>query len=185
MFNWTRNKSLKREFEEKILEHIDSLYNLAIRMTQNKQDAEDLVQEASLKAYRYFDKFKPGTNFRAWIMTIARNIYINNYRKKVREPQKIEFEEVQDFISLPEINGAQEEIFSEVIKSAVDKLPEELRTTITLFFVEAFSYKEIARIMDVPLGTVMSRLYTARQVLKRRLLVCIHKEGSKNGLQRN
>jgi len=94
VFSWARNKSLKREFEKKILEHCNSLYNLAIRMTQNEQDAEDLVQEASLKAYRHFDKFKPGTNFKAWIMTIARNIYINCYRKKLKEPQKIEFEAV-------------------------------------------------------------------------------------------
>lgn len=179
MFNWTRNKILKREFEEKILEHINSLYNLAIRMTQNKQDAEDLVQEASLKAYRYFDRFKQGTNFRAWIMAISRNIYINNYRKRRKEPKKIEFEEVQDFISLPEINNAQEEIFSEVIKSAIDKLPEELRTTLTLFYVDGFSYKEIAKIMDCPLGTVMSRLYTARQILKGQLSAYTKQRGLK------
>lgn len=182
MFYWARNKSLKREFEEKILEHIDSLYNLAIRMTQNKQDAEDLVQEASLRAYRHFDKFKPGTNFKAWIMTIARNIYITYYRKKLKEPQKIGFEEVEDFIGLTEIGGAQEEIFSEVIESAIDKLPDELRAAIILFYTENFSYKELARIMDVPQGTVMSRLYTARQLLKKRLSAYAKREESKNGL---
>jgi len=182
VFYWARNKSLKREFEEKILEHIDSLYNLAIRMTQNEQDAEDLVQEASLKAYRHFDKFKPGTNFKAWIMTIARNIYINCYRKKLKEPQKIEFEAVEDFIALTEISGAQEEIFSENIKSSIDRLPEELRTTIMLFYAEGFSYKEIAKIMDVPMGTVMSRLYTARQTLKRQLSAYERKRSSKDGL---
>lgn len=176
MFFWARNKSLKREFEEKILEHIDSLYNLAIRMTQNKQDAEDLVQEASLRAYRYFDKFKPGTNFKAWIMTIARNIYINDYRKKLKEPQKIDFEEVQNSIGLSEISGAQEEIFSESIQAVIDNLPEELRTTIILFYVEGFSYKELAGIMDIPIGTVMSRLYTARQILKKRLSRSIYQK---------
>lgn len=169
MFNWAQNKDLKREFEEKILEHIDSLYNLALRMTQNKQDAEDLVQEASLRAYRNFDKFMPGTNFKAWIMTILRNIYINQYRKRIKEPMKIEFEEVEDFVGLPEITSAQEEIFNETIKSSIDKLPEELRTTLTSFYVDGFSYKEIAKIMNCPIGTVMSRLYTARQILKRHL----------------
>lgn len=169
MFNWSRNKSLKREFEEKILEHIDSLYNFTIRMTQNSQDAEDLVQEASLRAYRHFDKFRPGTNFKAWIMTIARNIYINDYRKKRKEPQKIEFEAVENFIGLTEISGAQEEIFSEVIGPALDKLPDELRATLVLFYSENFSYKKISAIMDVPIGTVMSRLYAARQLLKKRL----------------
>ena len=176
MFYWARNKSLKREFEEKILEHIDSLYNLAIRMTQNEQDAEDLVQEASLKAYRHFDKFKPGTNFKAWIMTILRNLYINKYRKKLKEPVKIEFEEVENFISLPEISGVHEEIFSEMIRNSVDKLPQELRMVITLFYVDGFTYKEIAKITEVPLGTVMSRLYTARQILKRQLSKSMLKE---------
>lgn len=182
MFGFSQSIETKREFEEKILEHIDSLYNLAFRLTQNKHDAEDLVQEAVLRAYRNFAKFEEGTNFKAWVITILRNIFINEYRKRMKEPGMIDFEEVSDFISLPEISGAQEEIFSEVIKSAIDKLPEELRTTIILFFVEDFSYKEISKIMDVPLGTVMSRLYTARQMLKKRLLIYVNKEGSKNGL---
>lgn len=169
MFNRYPSYRLKKEFEEKVLEHIDSLYNLALRMTQNKQDAEDLVQEAVLRAYRFFHKFERGTNFKAWIMTILRNIYINQYRKRVKEPMKVEFEEVEDFISLPEISGAQEEIFSETIKPSIDRLPEELRTTITLFYVDGLSYKEIAKVMNCPVGTVMSRLYTARQVLKKHL----------------
>ena len=169
MFNWGLDNRLKKEFEEKVLEYIDHLYNLAVHMTQNKQDAEDLVQETVLRAYRFFHKFERGTNFKAWIMTILRNIYINQYRKRIKEPIKIEFEEVEDFISLPEISGAQEEIFSETIKSSIDKLPEELRTTITLFYVDGFSYKEIAKVMNSPLGTVMSRLYTARQILKKQL----------------
>jgi len=169
VFNLARNENLKREFEEKLLEHIDSLYNVAIRMVQNRQDAEDLVQEAALRAYRFFHKFRQGTNFKAWIITILRNIFINEYRKRMKEPQMVDFEEVKDFISLPEITGAQEEIFSENIKSSIDKLPEEMRTTMMLFYEEGFSYKEIATIMDAPQGTVMSRLYTARQVMKKQL----------------
>ena len=95
---------------------------------------------------------------------------------------KREFEEAEDFISIPEISGVQEEIFSAELKSSIDKLPEELRTTIILFYVEEFSYKEIAKIMDVPVGTVMSRLYTARQALKRQLSAYDRKGSSKNGL---
>ncbi|MCQ9208934.1 MAG: sigma-70 family RNA polymerase sigma factor, partial [Omnitrophica bacterium] len=161
MFSWLPNKKLKREFEEKAIEHIDSLYNLAWQMTRNRQDAEDLVQEASLRAYRNFSKFKPGTNFKAWIITILRNIYINQYRKKIKEPQRVEFDKVESFVSLPEVTAVQEEIFSETIQSSIAELPEELRTTLTLFYAEEFSYKEIAGIIDVPVGTVMSRLHRA------------------------
>lgn len=177
MFGFIRSKEIKKEFEENILENIDALYNLALQMTKNKQDAEDLVQEATLRAYRYLHKFERGTNFKAWIMTILRNLYINKYRKTLKEPVKIGFEEVENFICLPEISGAQEEIFSETIKPSIDKLPEELRTTIMLFYAEGFSYKEIAKIMDVPVGTVMSRLYTARQILKRYLARTAKEEG--------
>lgn len=102
-------------------------------------------------------------------MTILRNAFINEYRRKIKEPPKVVLEEVEDFISLPEITGVQEEIFSETIKTSIDKLPEELATTLNLFYADGFSYKEIAKIMDCPVGTVMSRLYTARQILKRQL----------------
>lgn len=182
MFSFGRSTKIKREFEERLLETVDALYNLAIQLTQNRQDAEDLVQETSLRAYRYFHKFQKGTNFRAWVITILRNVFINEYRKKIKEPQKIDFEEAIDFISLPEISGAQEEIFSEKIESLIVKLPEELRTTIMLFYAEGFSYKEIAKIMSVPVGTVMSRLYTARQNLKKQLSAYTKDEKSRNEL---
>lgn len=171
MFTWAHSESLKREFEDKVLRHIDSLYNVALRMTRNRQDAEDLVQEATFRAYRSFHKFQRGTNFRAWITTILRNTYINQYRKNAKEPKMVVFEDVENFISLPDFSGAQEEIFSEKINSSIENLPEELRTAITLFYVEEFSYKEIAMVMDCPIGTVMSRLYTARQILKNQLSV--------------
>lgn len=176
MFGFAPSEKIKREFEEQVLETIDALYNLAIQLTQHRQDAEDLVQETTLRAYRYFHRFERGTNFKAWIMTILKNLYINKYRKKIKEPVKIEFEEVENFISFPDISGAQEEIFSEIIRNSIDKLPQELRTVITLFYVEGFTYKEIAKITEVPLGTVMSRLYTAKQILKRQLSKSILKE---------
>ena len=176
MFGFFRSEKIKKEFEEKVLETVDALYNLAMQLTRNRQDAEDLVQEATLRAYRYFHRFERGTNFKAWIMTILRNLYINKYRKKLKEPVKIEFEEVENFISLPEISGVHEEIFSEMIRNSVDKLPQELRMVITLFYVDGFTYKEVAKITEVPLGTVMSRLYTARQILKRQLSKSMLKE---------
>ena len=176
MFGFVRSEKIKKEFEEKVLETIDALYNLAIQLTQNRQDAEDLVQDVTLRAYRYFHRFERGTNFKAWIMTIMRNLYINRYRKRLKEPVKVEFEEVENFISFPEISGVQEEIFSEIIRNSIDKLPEELRMVITLFYVDGFTYKEIAKITEVPLGTVMSRLYTARQILKRQLSKSMLKE---------
>jgi RNA polymerase sigma-70 factor (ECF subfamily) len=176
VFGFAPGEKIKKEFEEKILETIDALYNLARQLTGNRQDAEDLVQETAMRAYRYFPRFERGTNFKAWIMTILRNLYINEYRKKLKEPKRVEFEEVENFISLPEISGVQEEIFSEIIRNAIDKLPEELRIVITLFYVEGFAYKEIAKITEVPLGTVMSRLYTARQILKRQLSKSIVKD---------
>ena len=176
MFGFGRSEKIKKEFEERVLETVDALYNLAMHLTQNRQDAEDLVQEATLRAYRYFHRFERGTNFKAWIMTIMRNLYINRYRKRLKEPVKVEFEEVENFISFPEISGVQEEIFSEIIRNLVNKLPQELRIVITLFYVDGFTYKEIAKITEVPLGTVMSRLYTARQILKRQLSKSMLKE---------
>jgi len=176
VFGFARSEKIKKEFEERVLETVDALYNLAMHLTQNRQDAEDLVQEATLRAYRYFHRFERGTNFKAWIMTIMRNLYINRYRKRLKEPVKVEFEEVENFISFPEISGVQEEIFSEIIRNLVNKLPQELRIVITLFYVDGFTYKEIAKITEVPLGTVMSRLYTARQILKRQLSKSMLKE---------
>lgn len=186
MFKWHQDSRLKEDFEEKIVECIDSLYNIALHMAQNKQDAQDLVQEAALRAYRNFGKFRPGTNFKAWVITILRNTFINEYRKRRKEPPMADFEKVKDFISLPEISGAQEEIFSERIRSLIDKLPEKLRTTIMLFYAEGFSYKEVAKIMDVPVGTVMSRLWTARQTLKEEVCSYGSRERERdNGLRRD
>lgn len=161
--------ALKKDFEEKIVEHFDSLYNLALRMTQNNQDAEDLVQNSVFSAYRSFDRFTPGTNLKAWLMTILRNTFINDYRKRKKEPGRVPLEVVEDFIPAPEAANLHPEIFHESIEKEFEKLSEESREILTLFYVETFSYKEIADILDCPMGTVMSRLYSARQALKMRL----------------
>ena len=171
MFRTPRSEKSRNEFEEKISETIDSLYSMALRMTRNRQDAEDLVQEASLKAYSNFNKFREGTNFKAWIMTILRNIYINQYRKEKKEPLKVEFREevTEKFVDMPEAASPGEEAFGDAVGDSVERLPEELRTAVTLFYAEGFTYREIAEVMGVPVGTVMSRLYNARQILKKEL----------------
>lgn len=166
---WATKNHRKQEFEELLLENMNTLYNVGYRLTLNHEEAKDLVQETSLRAYRFFHKFEQGTNFRGWACTILRNIFINQYRKKKKEPHKVDYDAVQSFVEVPQISGAEEEIFGESVQTSIDALPEDMRTAITLFYVEGFAYKEIARIMDCPIGTVMSRLHMARQLLKKKL----------------
>ncbi len=169
MLSAAQKNTSTRDFEENLLKAMDSMYNLAYRLTLNHANASDLVQEASLRAFRFYHKFEEGTNFKGWILTILRNLFINDYRKKAKEPVKIDFDEYQGMIGTTELSGAQEEIFGESLQVAIDKLPEELRTVLTLYYVEGFAYKEIAKIMKTPIGTVMSRLHTAKNALKKML----------------
>ena len=176
MFRLFQNEKSKESFEENLLEHIDSLYNFAYRLTRNREEAEDIVQEASLRGFKSCHKFAEGTNFKAWMFTIVRNIFINGYRKKSREPLKVNYEEVENFVSLPEFTGLEEELFSEDLQQSLGQLPEELRTTLMLFYVEELSYKEIAEVMKCPVGTVMSRLFMARQCMKKNMIKLAKKE---------
>ena len=170
-----------RRFQEEALPILDSLYAGALRMTRNPADAEDLVQETMLRAYRAFSRFEAGTNLKAWLFRILTNAYINTYRKKQREPQKVSQDEVQDWDLYrelkdhdPEIGRTPEDIVlaglvdSDIIE-AIDDLPEQFRMAVVLSDVEGFSYAEMAEIMDVPLGTVMSRLHRGRKALQKRL----------------
>ena len=176
MFTLFKNKESEESFEENLLEHLDSLYNFAYRLTRNREEAEDLVQEASIRGFKAYHKFAEGTNFKAWMFTIVRNVFINEYRKKTREPLKVNYEEVENFISLPEFTGFAEELFSEALQQSLGQLPEELRTTLMLFYVEELSYKEIAEVMKCPIGTVMSRLFMARQCMKKNMIKLAKKE---------
>ena len=176
MFRLFQNEKSKESLEENLLEHIDSLYNFAYRLTRNREEAEDIVQEASLRGLKSYHKFAEGTNFKAWMFTIVRNVFINEYRKKSREPLKVNYEEVENFISLPEFTGLEEELFSEALQQSLGQLPEELRTTLMLFYVEELSYKEIAEVMKCPIGTVMSRLFMARQCMKKKMILLAKKE---------
>lgn len=164
------------------MEHMQSLYSAALRMTRNPADAEDLVQETYLKAYRAYGSFEEGTNLKAWLYRILTNTFINSYRSRKRRPEQTEFDEGEDFYLFRHLGGleavsagrsAEEEVmdhFTEAdVKAAVEGLPEQFRLAVLLADVEGFSYKEIAEILDVPIGTVMSRLHRGRRTLQKAL----------------
>lgn len=171
----------KARFTRDTLPLLDSLYASALRMTRNPADAEDLVQETMLRAYRSFDRFEEGTNLKAWMFRIMTNAYINTYRKKQREPKKVSTDEVEDFDLYQELKNHDDQfsqtperivldslVDSDIIE-AIDDLPEQFRLAVVLSDVEGFSYADMAEIMDVPLGTVMSRLHRGRKALQKRL----------------
>ncbi|HET7482041.1 MAG TPA: sigma-70 family RNA polymerase sigma factor [Actinomycetota bacterium] len=171
----------KGRFQQDALPLLDSLYAGALRMTRNPQDAEDLVQETMLRAYRAFDRFEAGTNLKAWLFRILTNAYINTYRKKQREPKKVSADEIEDFDLFQELKNhdpeftrsAESVVLDSIVDSdiieALDALPEPFRLAVILSDLEDFSYAEMAEIMDVPLGTVMSRLHRGRKALQKRL----------------
>jgi RNA polymerase sigma-70 factor (ECF subfamily) len=169
-------------FSELAMEYMPSLYTAALRMTRNPADAEDLVQETYLKAYRAFNSFTEGTNLKAWLYRILTNTYINAYRAKQRRPEESDIDDLENFYLYRRLGGlegatagrsAEDEVldhFTETeVKEAIEALPEQFRMAVLLGDVEGFSYKEIAAILDVPIGTVMSRLHRGRRALQKRL----------------
>ncbi len=169
-------------FAEQAMEHMPSLYTAALRMTRNPADAEDLVQETYLKAYRAFGSFTEGTNLKAWLYRILTNTFINSYRAKKRKPDQTDLDEVEDLFLYRRLGGleaaaagrsAEDEVMDlftdSDVKGAVEALPEQFRLTVLLADVEGFSYKEIAEILDIPIGTVMSRLHRGRKALQKTL----------------
>ncbi|MGQ4537079.1 sigma-70 family RNA polymerase sigma factor [Dermabacteraceae bacterium P7074] len=168
------------EFEREALSHLDALYAGALRMTRNEQDAQDLVQETFLKAFQAQKSFTAGTNLRAWLYRIMTNTFITSYRKKQREPQRSHTETVEDWQladaashSSHGLKSAEMEALdalpSTAVKEAMASLPDDNRMAVYLADVEGFSYREIAEIMDTPVGTVMSRLYRGRALLREKL----------------
>lgn len=168
------------EFQELAMPLLDQLYGAALRMTRNPADAEDLVQEAYAKAFSAFHTFKRGTNFRAWMHRILTNAYINHYRKRQRQPAQYPTEEISDWEyaaaaehSSTGLRSAEVEAMDRLpddeIKTALAELPEEFRMAVYYADVEGLPYKEIADIMDTPLGTVMSRLHRGRKQLRESL----------------
>src|SRR5438105_2983886 len=169
-------------FEAQAMEFMPSLYTAALRMTRNPADAEDLVQETYLKAYRGFGGFQEGTNLKAWLYRILTNTFINSYRSKKRRPEETDIEDVEHLYLYRRLGGleaaasgrsAEEEVLEHVtdaeVKEALEALPEQFRMAVLLGDVEGFSYKEIAEILDIPIGTVMSRLHRGRRALQKRL----------------
>ncbi len=170
----------RARFAEQAMEHMTALYSAALRMTRNPADAEDLVQETYLRAYRSFDSFTEGTNLKAWLYRILTNTYINSYRAAKRRPEVSDVEDVEDLYLYHRLSpeqgfgrSAEEEALAgftdEEVKEAIEALPEAFRIAVLLADVEGFSYKEIADITEVPIGTVMSRIHRGRRALQKTL----------------
>ena len=169
-------------FERDALQYSKQLYSAAMRMARNPADAEDLVQETFLKAYRAYDTFQEGTNLKAWLYRILTNTYINKYRKESRRPNEVDLGDVEDLYlyrrigseDTAEVSRTTEDrvldgLVESDIKAAVEELPENFRLPVLLADLEGFSYKEIADILDIPIGTVMSRLHRGRKAMQKRL----------------
>jgi RNA polymerase sigma-70 factor (ECF subfamily) len=175
------------DFEAAAVPFVDALYNTALRMTRNPQDAEDLVQETYLKAYKYYDKFEEGTNLKAWLFKILKNTFINSYRKKQQAPPKADFADIEEsFETIVRDDGQQartpeeellEKVLDEDVQQAIEELPHDYRMVVLLADLEGFAYKEIADILEIPVGTVMSRLYRGRRLLEEALLKYAREHG--------
>jgi RNA polymerase sigma-70 factor, ECF subfamily len=180
------SRALHKEFEREALPHMDILFNYALRMTGNRDDAEDLLQETFLKAFRFWDKYEKGTNIRAWLFRIMKNTYINMYRKAVKEPDTVDYEDIQNFYDSireesTDSNDLQEKIFGQLldddVAKALESLPEEFRTVVILCDIEGLTYEEIAEFVECPVGTVRSRLHRGRKLLYNILFEYAKKRG--------
>ena len=181
MLNLQQSDRTRREFEALALGHVDPLYSAALRLTKNERDAEDLVQDTFLRAFRFFDKFERGTNIKAWLFKILTNTFINRYRRKVKEKTVVEgaaregtnerfvARDANESSSNPE-QYLFDRLLSDDVLRAIDGLPIDFRLVVILADLQEFSYKEIAEILDYPVGTVMSRLYRGRKLLQKQLV---------------
>jgi len=181
MFGFTRKPQRTRsDFEALTLEHMDALYGAALRLTRSPKDAEDLVQDTFLKAFRFFDSFEKGTNIKAWLFKIQTNTFINKYRRKVKERELAETpaEDVvlDRFVSSEQVRAVQDpegdffgKLLSDEVVEALDQVPVDFRMVVILADIQGFSYKEIAEIVGCPVGTVMSRLFRGRRILQKHL----------------
>ena len=164
----------RSSFEREALVHLDALYRVALRLTGNPADAEDLVQDAMLRAYRSWDRFTLGTNAKGWLLTILRNLFINEYRRRRRHPETVDLDTIEPFTVFEKVQedpqGAFfDRIVDDEVLRAVDALPEVFREAVMLSDVEGLSYEEIAKVLDIPVGTVKSRLYRGRRMLQTKL----------------
>lgn len=187
MAELTREEVQKQEdFEEEIIPHLDAMYNFALRLTSDPSDAEDLVQDTIVKAFRFFSSYEKGTNAKAWLFRILKNSYINNYRRKSKQPNQVDYDEVSTFYETiraerTDTSDLEDKMFRDLIdddiSNALDELPEDFRTVVLLCDVEGFTYEEIANMLDVPIGTIRSRLHRGRNLLKAQLMEYAEKRG--------
>ncbi|MFN3403725.1 MAG: sigma-70 family RNA polymerase sigma factor [Cytophagaceae bacterium] len=166
------------QFEKEFMPLVDSLYNFAYRLTLDEDDANDLVQETYLKAYRFFDSYEQGTNAKAWLFRILKNSFINDFRKKSKEPSKVDYQEVESYYNSDDVDEnitvdlrveSLQEMIGDEVATALNSLAVDFRTIIILCDLEGFTYEEMAKILDIPIGTVRSRLHRARNLLKEKL----------------
>ncbi|MDZ7806079.1 MAG: sigma-70 family RNA polymerase sigma factor [Gracilimonas sp.] len=187
MSQLTRDEKQKqKDFDEEIIPHMDALYNFALRLTTDPNDAEDLVQDTIVKAYRFFSSYEKGTNAKAWMFRILKNSFINNYRKTSKKPSQVDYDEVSSYYESiraerTETSDLENLMFREMmdddLSNALTRLPEDFRTVVLLCDVEGYTYEEIANMLDVPIGTIRSRLHRGRNLLKTELLEYAKKRG--------
>jgi RNA polymerase sigma factor (sigma-70 family) len=176
-------------FHGEFMPHINSMYNFAYRLTMDGDDAKDLMQDTYLKAYRFIESFQQGTNAKAWLFRILKNSFINDYRKKSKEPSKVDYQEVESYYNSEEVDRqitpdlrveALQDMIGDEISDALNSLDVDFKTVIILADLEEFKYDEMAKILDIPIGTVRSRLHRARNLLKEKLSEYAKKMGYKN-----
>lgn len=175
-------------FEQEFLPHINSMYNFAFRLTFEEDDAKDLVQDTYLKAFRFIDSFERGTNAKAWLFRILKNSFINDFRKKSKQPSKVDYNEVESYYNSDNVDESittdlrvetVQHLIGDEISNALNALDVDFRTVIILCDLEGFTYEEMAKILDIPIGTVRSRLHRARNLLKEKLKLYAAKMGYK------
>jgi RNA polymerase sigma-70 factor (ECF subfamily) len=187
-FRRTAPRTDRTEFEALALEHMDALYGAALRLTRSPKDAEDLVQDTYLKAYRFFDSFEKGTNIKAWLFKIQTNTFINRYRRKVKEREVAETPAedllADRFVSSEQLRAVQDpegdffgRLLSDEVVKALEQVPVDFRMVVILADIQGFAYKEIAEIVGCPVGTVMSRLFRGRRLLQAQLFDYAVREG--------
>jgi RNA polymerase sigma-70 factor (ECF subfamily) len=167
------------DFEREMLPHAKILYNYALKMTGNSDDAKDLVQETYFKAFRFFNSYEKGTNSRAWLFRILKNSFINNYRKNVNSPPKVSYDEIEDFFNTIKDDSADSNnletkyfngLMGDEITAALESIPKEFRDVVILCDIEGWTYEEIADYLHCPIGTVRSRIHRGRKLLEDKLL---------------
>jgi RNA polymerase sigma factor (sigma-70 family) len=183
------DKEKNEIFNGEFMPHINSMYNFGYRLTLDSDDAKDLVQDTYLKAYRFIESFQRGTNAKAWLFRILKNSFINDYRKKSKEPNKVDYQEVESYYNSEDVDRqitpdlrveALKDMIGDEISNALNSLDVDFRTVIILCDLEGFKYEEMAKILDIPIGTVRSRLHRARQLLKEKLSTYARSMGYKS-----